>query len=166
MAKLSQISDQDFKQAFKSSISIRESLIKLNVIPAGGNYWTAKKRIQKLKINTEHFLGKGYLKGQKIYRKKIPLSEILTKNSNYHGSTSKLKKRLIEEKIFISKCYSCFNTTWLGNPIPLELEHKNGIRNDNRIENLTLLCPNCHALTDTYRGKNINQKYKRIKKQD
>lgn len=46
---------------------------------------------------------------------------------------------------------------WNGELIPLELEHINGINNDNRLENLTLLCPNCHAQTPTYRGKNIKR---------
>ena len=52
------------------------------------------------------------------------------------------------------KCYNCNLTNWLGFNIPLELEHINGDNRDNRIENLILLCPNCHALTPTYRGKN------------
>lgn len=53
------------------------------------------------------------------------------------------------------KCESCNLEEWLGNKIPLELDHINGVNNDNRIENLRILCPNCHALTPTYRGKNI-----------
>ena len=42
----------------------------------------------------------------------------------------------------------------MGKPIPLELHHINGINTDNRLENLKFLCPNCHAFTDSYRGKN------------
>ena len=59
------------------------------------------------------------------------------------------------ERIFEPECATCGNTTWQGCPVPLELEHRNGNRYDNRIENLELLCPNCHALTPTYRGRNI-----------
>ena len=69
-----------------------------------------------------------------------------------------LKKRLIKEKGFEHKCYKCNLTEWQGKTIPIELEHINGIHSDNRIENITFLCCNCHALTDTYKGKNIKNK--------
>jgi len=72
--------------------------------------------------------------------------------------TFKLKHRLIREGILEPKCYRCGLTTWQGLPIPLELEHKNGNPHDNSLDNLTLLCPNCHALTATYRGKNKKSK--------
>jgi predicted HNH restriction endonuclease len=46
----------------------------------------------------------------------------------------------------------------LGNPIPLELHHIDGDKTNNTLENFQLLCPNCHALTDSYRGKNVKKK--------
>ena len=84
---------------------------------------------------------------------KIPLEEILEgKHPQYQSN--KLRKRLLEEGYFEHKCYSCKLEEWLDKPIPLELEHIDGNSSNNRIENLTLLCPNCHSMTDTYRGKN------------
>jgi 5-methylcytosine-specific restriction endonuclease McrA len=71
--------------------------------------------------------------------------------------TNPLRKRLLDEKIKEHKCENCELTNWLGNKIPLELEHVNGVKTDHRLENLKLLCPNCHALTPTYRGKNIGR---------
>ena len=52
------------------------------------------------------------------------------------------------------KCECCGLTEWLGQPIALELHHINGITTDNRLDNLVILCPNCHAQTDNYRGLN------------
>jgi hypothetical protein len=94
------------------------------------------------------------MRGKKnTWHPKLPLEEILIENSSYRGSTSALKRRLINEGLFEKKCYGCGGTEWLGKPIPIELEHKNGDRLDNRIENLTVLCPNCHAFTPTYRRR-------------
>jgi hypothetical protein len=69
------------------------------------------------------------------------------------GSTF-LKKRLIEEKIFDRRCFHCNRVKWLKNPIPLSIDHINGDPLDNRLHNLRLLCYNCHALTNTFCGRN------------
>ena len=68
--------------------------------------------------------------------------------------TYKLKKRLLEDGIKQHVCEHCGLMHWQGMEIPLELHHINGDNRDNRLENLQLLCPNCHALTDSYRGRN------------
>jgi 5-methylcytosine-specific restriction endonuclease McrA len=81
------------------------------------------------------------------------LEQVLTVGTPY--STSKLKRRLLVAGLKEAECEVCNRTTWNGEPIPLELDHINGQRSDNRIENLRILCPNCHAQTPTYRGRNI-----------
>ena len=68
----------------------------------------------------------------------------------------KLKIRLLEENIKEHKCECCGLTKWNGLDIPLELHHKDGNRHNHNLENIQLLCPNCHAQTETYRSKNIN----------
>ena len=68
--------------------------------------------------------------------------------------TNKLRRKLLEEGYKEYKCECCGNTEWMGRPIPLEVHHKDGNRNNNTLENFELLCPNCHAFTDSYRGKN------------
>lgn len=74
----------------------------------------------------------------------------------FNGSIVKshlLKLKLIEDGLQERRCENCLNIDWLGKPMPLELHHINGDRFDNRFENLQLLCPNCHALTDNYSGR-------------
>ena len=82
----------------------------------------------------------------------MPDEEVFTENSTY--SVSRLKNRLINGGYRQCMCERCHRTEWEGETIPLEVHHINGIHNDNRIENLQLLCPNCHAQTDNYCAKN------------
>lgn len=146
--------DDDLKEAIATSFSLAEVLRKLNVRDAGGNYDLLKRRIKELNLDTSHFNGKAWLRGRtNPFVRQRSLDEILVENSTYVSSQN-LKQRLIRESIFEHRCVSCGLETWLDNKIPLEIDHINGERRDNRLENLRLLCPNCHALTSTYRGKN------------
>ena len=67
-----------------------------------------------------------------------------------------MKNQLLKIGVKTHICENCESTEWLGIKIPLELHHINGNRFDNRIENIQLLCPNCHALTENYRAKNMS----------
>ena len=143
--------EQELCEAVKTSTSIRQVLNKLNIVAAGGNYQTTNRRIKKLNIDTSHFTGQAWNKGQTIGPKRS-IEHYLTENS--HHQSHKLKNRLIKEGLKEHKCECCGITEWNGKPAPSELDHINGNHHDNRLENLRILCPNCHAQTDTYRGKN------------
>ena len=147
--------EEELKNAVKQSFSLAGVCRLLGIRPAGGNYAIIKQKIKRLEIDTSHFTGQGWNVGIRAKRtaKSQPMSEILVKDSTYM-STNKLRKRLITEGYKSYKCESCGLVEWLGKPIKLELHHKNGDNSDNRLENLLVLCPNCHAYTDTYRGKN------------
>ncbi len=150
----------ELEEKVKSSRSMGHLLSLVGVIAAGGNYATMKNRLINWNIDCTHW-GKtmkerqGWLKGKTHnFSKKTPSSDLFIQN--YYGgiTTNAIRNRLIKENIFQHKCYNCNLTEWMGRKIALELEHIDGNRRNNLINNLTLLCPNCHALTPTYRGKN------------
>ena len=151
--------DEEFRQAVAASLSVRQVLSCIGLVPAGGNYKTVHSRIRQLGLDTSHFTGKGWNQGVRFQKfgKCSPLTDILIENSEYHF-TSGLKKRLLKELLKEHRCEMCGRKKWNSQPIPLELHHTNGMNNDHRLENLQLLCPNCHAQTENYRGK--NQKHK------
>ena len=144
--------EEQFIEAVKTSTSVRQVLSKIGVKEAGGNYKVAKDKIKRLNLDTSHFTGMGWLKGQTHKHTTKPIEYYLTEDS-YHQSY-KLKLRLISEGIKNHRCECCGITEWRGQPTPIELDHINGNNRDNRLENLRLLCPNCHAQTPTYRGRN------------
>jgi hypothetical protein len=90
-------------------------------------------------------------------RERFPLNDILD-GKHPHYATCHLRKRLLKEGVKAYVCESCKNTEWMNSPIPLECHHKNGNNADHTLDNLQLLCPNCHAMTDTYRSKNISKR--------
>jgi Zn finger protein HypA/HybF involved in hydrogenase expression len=147
---------EEFKNAVEESYSIAQALTKLGLSPRGGNYRVFKKFQKLYNIDTSHFTGQGHMKGKKNTFLAKPLSEILVKNCEY--SSNKLRKRLISEGLKEHKCECCGLSEWLGEPIPLELDHIDGDHYNNTIQNLKILCPNCHAKTPTYRGKNKKNK--------
>lgn len=139
--------------------SVRQVLKRLGLKEAGSNYQNIKTRIKMFGIDTSHFHGMLWSKG-KTWSKTKDLSSKLVEYSTYSSglpvSTNVLKKQLLKLGYKDYICETCNNTEWNGEKIPLELHHINGNRFDNRIENIQLLCPNCHALTDNYRGKNMS----------
>ena len=115
------------------------------------------RAVRSLGLDVAHFTGQAWRKGSVVppVRAK-PLAEVLC--SGRLAQSSEIRKRLIAEGPKEQRCEWCGSETWIGQTIPLELDHINGDRADNRIENLRLLCPNCHALTSTYRGRNIGRR--------
>lgn len=141
-------------EAVRESTSIRQVLFKLNLKQAGGNYAQINKYIEFYKINKRHFKGRGWNKGLTGFRNpRISLKKIMVKNSYYQSF--KLKNRLFVSGLKFPKCEEC---GWAeisdDGRMPLELDHINGDSKDNRLENLRILCPNCHSLKPTHRGRN------------
>lgn len=141
------VSNEEIISACQSSLSMSEACAKVKL-----HFNTFKKRAIQLGIYKPNMSGKGMSKAGN--GTKIPLDEILNGQHPYY-QTNKLRVRLLKEGVKEHKCEKCNNTEWLGFPIPLELNHKDGNKNNHLWKNLEMLCPNCHAQTSTYRGKNI-----------
>lgn len=153
--------DEEFRQAVAASLSVRQVLARIGLVPAGGNYKTVHSRIRQLGLDTSHFTGQGWNTGARYRMVGKPFSweGVLVENSSY-TSTFRLRNRLIQHGLKVEQCEQCGLHEWMGEPVPLELHHANGVNNDHRLTNLQLLCPNCHALTENYRGKNQRHKHK------
>ena len=147
--------DEEFQLAVAESLSVRQVLGRIGLVPAGGNYKTVHSRVKELGLDTSHFTGAGWNVGLRYrsFGRKAALEEILVADSPY-AFTHGLRGRLLKEGWKKHRCEGCELSEWRGCPISLELHHVNGLANDHRIENLQLLCPNCHAQTNNYRGKN------------
>lgn len=147
--------DEELRAAISSSRGLAATLRALGLVPAGGNYDMLQRRIRELGIDTTHFTGKRWNKGLVFQPSQPrPLTEVLV--ADRWTTSHHLKQRLMREGLKAERCELC---GWAARRpsdgvIPLELDHVNGDRHDNRLENLRVVCPNCHALQPTHRGLN------------
>ncbi len=154
MPKPQSWTNEQLIDAVKNSRSIRMVIQKLGLIPAGGNYSQVSFRIRQLRLDTSHFKGMAWNKGLTYHTSTRPsLESLLVYGSRVQSH--KLKTRLFEAGLKEPSCEICgWNKQSVDGRIPVELDHINGIHTDNRIKNLRILCPNCHSLQPTHRGKN------------
>ena len=148
----------------EESYSYAEVLKKAGRKYGGGTLTTLKNKIEEFQIDISHFKGQGWAKdltnetNESIAnlskkRQKYQISEIFCENSPVPRKT--VREYIIRNNLIEYKCSFCGNTgEWLNKTIALQIDHINGINNDHRLENLRWLCPNCHATTDTYGGRN------------
>ena len=134
-------------EAITTSVSMAEAAKKMNM-----PFATFKRRAIDLGLYAPNQGGKGTKKEYKGSNKRNLDDVLQGKHPEY--PTDKLKKRLISEGLLDKVCVECGITdSWNNKPIVLHLDHINGVNNDHRLENLRLLCPNCHSQTDTWCGR-------------
>jgi 5-methylcytosine-specific restriction endonuclease McrA len=117
-------------------------LKRLGLKPAGGNYINMRRKLQRLKLNTDHWSGQSWNKNQQL------------KDWKDYTKISSIKPHLINLRS--KSCEVCKLDQWLNKPISLEIHHKDGNRTNNDLTNLQLLCPNCHSYTDYYRNRKLS----------
>ena len=143
-----------------------ESIMKDKIAKALADYGTIGEAAKALEIDRRTLRGRAIKYGLHIVKKQkqnkknsFKLEDILSgKHPQY--SSGHLSKRLVEAGIKEYKCESCLIKEYNGKNITLELNHKDGNHYNHVLENLELLCPNCHSQTETYRFKNREHKNK------
>jgi hypothetical protein len=152
-AKWNQITKDIFQVAASNSQSLRELCIKLGVSNAGASPAVVRQHAVKFGIDISHMSTKRTKGGKYWSTVKIPNDTLFTSNSA--SRTDTVKTRILKDNLIKYECAVCNNGgVWQGKQLVLQLEHKNGISNDHRLENLEFLCPNCHTQTSTWGSKN------------
>lgn len=158
MTRKEKYSKDNFEKAVKESNSIKAALKNLDLRAAGGNYKIFHKYVEEYNIDISHFETKEEIYnrslGISVKENKKPLSEVLVENSDF--SRTHLKDRLYEEGLKERRCEmpGCGQgEEWMGKKMSLILDHINGVYNDNRLENLRIVCANCNATLPTHCGR-------------
>ena len=152
--KISVVSFEQMSECISKSHSIADALRNLGMLPRGGNYFSFRNLAKK--YNLELSFAKSYRKNIYVRKpdssKKLPIEEMLVENST--TSRSNLKKRLLEEGLLKNRCSICnLENIWNGKEMILIMDHINGVPNDNRLQNLRMVCPNCNSQLDTFCGR-------------
>lgn len=140
---------QELRTVIEQASSLNEAIVLLGATPDATAYARLFRSAEQHGLSLQELATRG------SGRRRRPIEDYLVRGSRV--PSAKLRVRLIREGLKTHRCELCERTHWRGQPIPLELDHIDGDRFNNELENLRLLCPNCHALTPTYRGRNIGR---------
>lgn len=142
-------------EALTRNVTIAAALREIGRPVSSDSYRWVREVVARLDLDTDHLLGRGWARARQRPELRKPLTPIL--EAGTHVKSSRLRQRLVITGLKEHRCEGCSRATWCGEAIPLELDHIDGDRQNNELHNLRLLCPNCHARTPTYRGRNIGR---------
>ncbi|MHA5049880.1 HNH endonuclease signature motif containing protein [Streptomyces sp. SD15] len=143
--------------AVSASMNMSEVLRRLGLEVVGGHHTHISRRIKAYDIDISHFAPVVRTENMRFNQRRRSAEEILIEQTSAHSRRvpSSRLKRAMRELGVEERCALCgIEPVWLGEPLPLEVDHLDGNWRNNRVENLRLLCPNCHSTTDSYRGRN------------
>jgi hypothetical protein len=145
------LEEAELRDAIEKSPSLTAALRRLGLRAAGGNYLTLRRAIEHYGVSTDHF-DPIWTRRATFAPKATPLDEVLVEHSTYHRG--KLKERLYAAGLKQRRCELCGQgELWQGRPMSLIIDHVNGVGEDNRLEHLQIVCPNCAATLDTHCGR-------------
>lgn len=151
------LTSEEFKQFVESAASTSDLLRMMGLGIGGNNYLTLKKRLILEGFDPQILVLKSRLKLKALVSANTHTLDDYLTNTHPIKST-RLKAKLLTVGLIEEVCASCNQgPTWNNKPLTLQLDHVNGVNTDNRLENLRLLCPNCHTQTDTYAGRSLKR---------
>ncbi|MFI9750179.1 HNH endonuclease [Streptomyces collinus] len=141
----------ELRAAVAASSSLAEVLRRLGRPDNGGQRAALRRQIARERLDTAHFLGQAHNRGKPGTIPAKRPEEILVRHDGKRRTTTTLLRRALSSVGVPEQCVRCgIGAEWLGKPMTLEVDHINGDWSDDRLENLRLLCPNCHAVTSTW----------------
>ena len=161
--KKSAYTDESLIEVCSKLSNYSQILLHFNIKNAGGNYYTLKKNIKRLNIDISHFTINGNKRCQNNNNKKYELGDYIEGNTKWHSHALRLK--LISLGLKTHCCEGCGLSEWTDfitkevKKIPIDLDHIDGNKDNNKLENLRILCPNCHRNTPTHGRRNVKAEW-------